>query len=200
MCFLFAANAQDSKQKDFNKHEIMAGYGYFSNVDVRVKLALAFDNFTQNFTQYYEIPLDSLHRYGDFHLSYKYRVSKRILVGAAIMYAPMKTTVLNRTSLEGENKKKMGDLRYHIFTVAPEMNVLYIANPTFKMYGNFGVGFTFGMIHFKNVANETNHKWSKYFNYHIAPVCFRFGSNVGGFIELGWGYKGIVNGGVFFNF
>ena len=193
MCLIFTAKAQ----KDYNKHEIMAGYGYLSNIDVRVKLALVFDI---NQLLYYKTPIDSLRRYGNIHISYKYRVHERILIGAAVMYAPMKVPVINATYLSGGTETiKLGDLHYHVFTVAPEMNVLYVKNPTFKLYGNFGVGLTFGMIHFKNVANETNHKWSKYINYQLAPVCFRFGSNIGGFIELGWGYKGLVNGGVFFN-
>jgi hypothetical protein len=79
------------------------------------------------------------------------------------------------------------------------MNILYVANQTFKIYANFGIGATFGMIHYTNLLNETNYKWAKRFNYQITPIAFRFGNNIGGFVELGFGYKGIFNGGIFFN-
>jgi hypothetical protein len=196
ICLFFGATAQ----AQYNKHEIMAGYGYYSNIMITVKLALHADDWSQNLLQQqYSIPLDSLKRFGDIHLSYKYRVHKRIMVGVALVYSGFKVPVHNNTTLSGIETQKIGDLRYHIFTIAPEMNVLYFANENSKMYGNFGLGYTLGMIHYTNSLNETNYKWSKRFNYQVTPIAFRFGSNIGGFVELGFGYKGIFCGGLFFN-
>ena len=188
-----------ARSQEFNKHEVMVGAGYFSTDAVFVKWALLFDQLGQVFMQYYDIP--SLTRFGDYHVSYKYKPIERVMIGGTFVYTGTKSEVFHKTG-NGLNlpSMKIGDLRYNFYTIAAEMNAIYVNTPIFKLYGNFGLGFTFGVISYTTVADERRIKRWNHLNYQVAPIGFRVGNDIGGFLELGFGYKGIFSGGMFFNF
>jgi hypothetical protein len=198
MCVFSFAKSQD-EPKDFNKHEVMTGVGYFGLDGILVKWTLFFNQIGQAFLQYYEI--SNFKRYGDFHVSYKYKPIERVMIGGTFIYTGTKSEVFHRIGY-GLNlpSMKMGVLRYDFYTIAAELNALYVNTTNFKLYGNFGLGFTFGVISYTTIEKERNAKRWNHINYQIAPIGFRFGNNIGGFFELGYGYKGIFNGGMFVNF
>ncbi|MGI6049105.1 MAG: hypothetical protein ACOYEG_14045, partial [Petrimonas sp.] len=87
---------------------------------------------------------------------------------------------------------------YNAFTVAPEGKFKYL-NPKnkFNMYAVLGLGITF--FSYNNYErNETD--VLRHINLQFTPLGFEYGGNVKGFLELGFGYKGIISGGIAFKF
>ncbi len=189
-CCILSAKAQD-----FKKHELYLGIGYYCHDGFMVKGAMFIDNI---FQQNYDIP--KLKRLPDFHFSYKFRPVKRLVVGAIFTYSRFTGEVFQKTSLESMGTIKMGDLAYNYYTVAGEMDIYYVANPIFKFYGALGLGYTFGNIKYRTVGDELRKKASNHFNFQFSPIAFKVGGRAGGYLEIGYGYKGIFSGGAFFNF
>ncbi len=189
-CCILSAKAQD-----FKKHEFYLGIGYYCHDDFMVKGAMFIDNI---FQRNYDIP--KLERLPDFHFSYKFRPVKRLAVGAVFTYSCFMGEVFQKTSLESAGTIKMGDLEYNYYTVAGEMDIYYVAGNIFKFYGALGFGYTFGNIEYRTVGDELREKKSNHFNFQFSPISFKVGGRAGGYLEIGYGYKGVLNGGVFFNF
>lgn len=84
-------------------------------------------------------------------------------------------------------------------TFAPELTVAYLdtrqERTRIKLYGAFSYGIS--ILQDQNVgvghADETGPKpWA----FQATPLGVRLGRQVAGFLEVGFGYKGIVNGGI----
>jgi hypothetical protein len=88
------------------------------------------------------------------------------------------------------------------------MTVVYINKPLFQLYALFGAGTSFPSLS-SNV--QINNSYSAgppttdygpatdpHFNFQLDPVCIRVGKKVQAFLELGAGYKGILNGGLIY--
>jgi hypothetical protein len=200
----YTAKAAD---KDYKLCEVQLGYGLVSYDGMMIRLAHLVDNLEQSFTQYYEIPMSSFKRYGDVSFSFKFRPANRIMIGATLIWTGTKSDVCNRTYIEGEKAIQMGTLNYNFFTPAIDLNVLYIAKEKFKLYGDLGLGYTIGLIDYKNVEYKFSHnpdkkarKMYNHFNFQFSPIGFKFGNRAGGFVEFGFGYRGIISGGFFANF
>ena len=208
LCVFVMSSAKSQESQGFNNHEIMFGVGYFSHYATLTKWSLVLDRLGQLFVKYYEIP--GLKRFGDYHISYKYKPIERLMVGGTFAWTGTKSEVFQRTGngIALKPSMKMGDLRYNFFTLAVELNAIYVNTTNFKLYGNFGLGYTLGFIGYTTldtmndtyVGSEKRTKRWNHFNFQISPLSFRFGNNIGGFLEMGWGYKGIFCGGMFVNF
>jgi hypothetical protein len=106
----------------------------------------------------------------------------------------------NSTGLEGTN----GHYSVHAYTIAPEALLAYFRKATFMLYGYAGAGVTFydnKCTLYSNIPNVTlpsnpyDYRVTN-FNFQVTPIGFRFGGDIGGFVELGLGYKGIFSGGL----
>ena len=89
-----------------------------------------------------------------------------------------------------------------ILTVAFELYYVYKSRKYCDFYTFLGTGPSF--TRFSNTAIPniisaeagTTSMRSDAFNFHYSPIGMRVGGRVGGFIELGYGYKGLISGGV----
>jgi len=193
---------------DFKKFEVQLGYGYFSYDAMMIKLSHTVDEWTQTFLQYYEIPKSHLKRYGDFNFGFRFRPSKKLMLGASLYWTPTSSDVFNRTYLEDQQPMKMGKLTYSILTPAIDLNIFYMSTEYFKLYGDFGVGYSLGKMTYtseafvsqKETPEKRGSKNIRHLNFQISPIGLKFGNRAGGFIEFGFGYRGLVNAGAFFNF
>jgi len=91
--------------------------------------------------------------------------------------------------------------------IAPEVGFTYFSEKNIKLYSFFGFGtritseqYTYDPgIGFAYAYDTTQTKANKFAPIiQITPIAFRFGKNIGGFAEIGWGYKGIFNFGFFY--
>jgi hypothetical protein len=71
-----------------------------------------------------------------------------------------------------------------------EFVINYIATKSFQMYGLLGLGFAIASYPDVDIKNIP------ILSFHFTPLGLRFGKNIGGFCEIGYGYRGIVNAGL----
>lgn len=75
----------------------------------------------------------------------------------------------------------------------------YFSSGKFAMYGSWGVGLM--LLHYKQYYDGSEHRQAKIAPMtSLYPLCFSYGGSTGGFLEAGWGSKGFVNVGVYYNF
>lgn len=89
------------------------------------------------------------------------------------------------------------------FIISPELEVPYYIQHGLKLYMVVGLGARFSSATIDGSSSSSYARSEP--NVIIpalqyTPIGVRFGSGIGGFAELGWGYKGIINGGFFMKF
>ena len=127
-------------------------------------------------------------------VGYKYWFNKRIGLGAHFAFDWNSVKVIHRPDIIGDyhNADTVIHKRY-FYTIAIDATFNYMYKPACQLYGNIGMGVT--LVSFAN-NKETGLRQFPFFNMHISPIGVRFGKMVGGFVELGWGYKGFINAGL----
>ncbi|MGN6566726.1 MAG: hypothetical protein ACTHJ0_02175 [Flavipsychrobacter sp.] len=89
------------------------------------------------------------------------------------------------------------------YIIAPEITIGYLTQPGLKLYMLVAMG---ARISSANIDISGNTSYGRPEPNVIipalqyTPIGVRFGSGIGGFAELGWGYKGIINAGFFMKF
>ncbi|MBP3382395.1 MAG: hypothetical protein J6K78_00610 [Tidjanibacter sp.] len=74
----------------------------------------------------------------------------------------------------------------------------YFRSGAFAMYGSWGVGaMALAAKQWSADGNTSNNNFAVAPMGNIYPLCFSYGGRTGGFAELGWGAKGVVNVGVY---
>jgi hypothetical protein len=106
---------------------------------------------------------------------------------------------------DGDNYYNIGTYTRTSFIIAPEFEVPYYIKHGLKLYMIVALGARFSNA---NISYDPN-AYAPYTRpepnviipaFQYTPIGIRFGSGIGGFAELGWGYKGIINGGFFMKF
>jgi hypothetical protein len=131
---------------------------------------------------------------GVLHLGYKYSLSDRFALGPVFAYD-------RGTSDAMVNNAKAGKFTSNYYTLALEADYKYINRDKFKFYSLLGFGGS--MLDQKYKEDGTNKEEGQnqtFFNFQVTPVGLKFGGSFGIFTELGFGYKGIVNVGLFCRF
>lgn len=167
----------DTKKKtDFSilekRHELTLGAGFGSVLSNAIQTSFCTWGSSPNAWE--DISMTLLYPIiPDLSLAYHYRINKTLAVGASLS-----------TDFEW----------FH--SVMFKMQFYYISNPKFSFYGDLGLGATLWC--YENSNRDLTSKIIP--NFGIYPIGLKFGRNAGGLIELGYGYKGIVNFGAFVKF
>ncbi len=152
---------------------------------------------------------------GVISLSYKHYLSKRFSLGISFAYERYNGTWLGwvpggRTGYD----VPIGTYKRHLYTIAPEATFIYRSryNGLFTMYGSAGLGISYSnevdiysddyynskYVNGKNTLGAAleldNNKY--HFNGQITGLGMRWGRKLCAQLELGFGYKGIVNAGL----
>lgn len=180
----FGATSAGAQSK---KHEISVGVGDWTSNQIG---AIISDGFLMAFTvgiysanAKYLLPAANI--------SYRYAVRPRIAVGGTLVY----NCVTAEAYMEEE---RYGDVWTNYYTVAAEATFQYNQGDRFKFYGFVGLGATICEGRIKKVSSAgTDRATTCYINFQITPVGFKFGNSWGGFVEFGFGYKGMLSGGMF---
>jgi hypothetical protein len=130
-------------------------------------------------------------------VGYRYWFSQRFGLGGTFAFDVNSVKLYN-----GNNTaEQMQKINRYYMTVAVEPTLNYISRASWQLYGYFGFGGTIVMFSKAAFGDETasiSHK--PYINVHITPIGLRFGKQFSGFVEVGYGYKGIVNVGLSYRF
>jgi hypothetical protein len=124
-------------------------------------------------------------------LTYRYAVMDRWMVHADGFYQKMTENLYLSNA-------KSGELKYSYITVGLGSDYRYISKEYFQMYSGLAVAYTSESI--DNSGQGGSPKGEGFFNYQINAAGFRVGKKLAGFAELGFGYKGIANVGVSYQF
>lgn len=129
---------------------------------------------------------------GAFQLGYKYSVTDKINLGISLAYEWAKANSF-------KDMETLGKLHSDYYTVAVEADYVYFRKENFTFYSTLGLGGTLyeqvsKIDGTKDSSNRTN------LNFQISPVGIKYGGHFGFFSEIGFGYKGLFNFGVFSSF
>jgi hypothetical protein len=94
---------------------------------------------------------------------------------------------------------KAGTYKSSSTTAGAECMLAYMNKENVRLYGFLGAGYSFYNYKFTTTSggSENENATLNHFNFQVTPIGAAFGKNFGGFVELGLGYKGLVNIGLF---
>lgn len=168
------AEAQDKGKSELNiGGGVMASENAFADAIVLLLSALIND------------PEDVTIPGAAWSLTYKYNLSERLALGGASVYNPSPDRWIPDFAINDRWKRRS-------LTTAGEATVYWTKQHAFQFYGTMGVGFFVKRKTFYEVQTETEFGYT----FQASPVGLRIGNKVGVFMELGYGYKGVFNGGL----
>ncbi|SEJ82774.1 hypothetical protein SAMN05216327_12242 [Dyadobacter sp. SG02] len=179
-CALMRAEAQDK-----DKSELSIGAGIMSSEDAATDLVLLWGSAVFNSHQEVRVTRAS------WSISYKYHVSERFAIGGSSVYNPMPDRWIQDFDFRNDDDWKVRSL-----TTAGEATLFWVKGKDFQFYGMIGAGFFAKRRTLYDTQVETN--WGTTFQ--ATPVGLRMGKKLGVFMELGYGYKGVFNGGMSMRF
>jgi len=170
------------------KHEFDIGYGIantstilnvFSNLIVSTVTAGTYSSNTSHI--------------GSFHLSYKFLLNERVGLGGTYVYT-------NSTSDALYQEVPVGEFTNNYHTAALEMDYKYINNPKWVLYSTAGFGANFYVQRYAPIDGEAKTKTVVHPDFQLSLLGIKYGTSFGVFAEAGFGYKGIISGGLFTRF
>ena len=165
---------------------------------------------------YSEYPVD--HYSGTFAVTYRYHLSRKNSLGIAVAYENESGGWFHLKNLGNRNgPDRFGTYKRNLYTIAAEARTLYSRNRNKLVftYGYIGVGITFRNevdaysleyynSQFNNGANQLSDKLEiqsdqTHFNIQLCPIGISVGGNIRGYVEAGFGYKGLFCAGLSYN-
>jgi len=181
---IISVKAQEQK---IPRNQIEISYGCLSTNHF---LSLLWNNFNKSMN--YNVEQHDSNTFADFYkssgninISYKFRPLKKFYVGVSFICD------FNHATLTNKNRTNFGRVDFVCYTIAIEAKYLYLNSKLVQLYGFLGAGYTFSAN--KDVAT------SRFFNGQLTPIGIRVGKKIGGFAEIGFGYKGVANVGLSLN-
>jgi hypothetical protein len=175
------------------QHELNASYGVVTTEQIITSLVTVTITVVGGVAGNYLI--SDFKSTGGLFLTYRHHTKNgKAAFGLAMGIDNTKGKIINAST----NVEK-GTITSKSFTIAGEGLVNYLNKEKFKLYGFLGAGYSTIKFSYTPSVTAVNPS-SGHFNFQATPIGFRFGKDVGGFIELGFGYKGLFNAGLFANF
>jgi hypothetical protein len=172
------ANAQE---QPLGKHEISAGYGFISAAEI----ADEFPNILEKIIGIDSIQSASGPNYGTLSIEYQRSLGKVLSLGFTFSANPIQSNLTF--------KKGTTAIAYALaITLMPKLKATYVQHGIFSAYSTVAIGLAY-VAKETDYANGTIEKSTKWrLGYQIGLIGVRVGRNVAGFVELGYGYEGVV--------
>jgi hypothetical protein len=137
---------------------------------------------------------------GTFHISYNYFFNKHRSIGFSYMFEQQKYIYSN--SNNPSDRLRTFYTHYYHSTML-RYTEYWIQAPFISLYSSLGFGVNYTRI--KNTLDEhlpfvQLNENKNTLAYQITPIGIRIGKRIGGYAEVGYGYKGIVCGGLSYRF
>ena len=188
-------SAQETQNtQSMPKHEVYAGVGLLS---INQMIPMLADAIGTIFTGGYLVQPGDYSAFTPF-VGYRHWFSNRFSLGGAFAFDVNSVKVYNGESSDNQ----MREVNRYFMTFALEPKFNYIYRPNFQLYGYLGLGATIVTFADANFNDGTKADISRvpYVNGQLTPIGARFGKEFGGFVEIGVGYKGILNAGISYRF
>lgn len=174
------------------EHQISAGMGIGSTnqiLDVFMEIGTGFSGiFFNNYN------LSKTKTLNEFRLAYAYTPKERWHYGGAFSYSQSEYDVNYRN-------EKIGEKVNTYYTVAAETSYSFLKKEKLNLYALLGAGATFVTVKNTDYSDDTTTDDNDtIFNFQVTPIGIRYGKQWGGFAELGFGYRGVLTFGAFYNF
>ena len=130
---------------------------------------------------------------GGFNLWYKYNLTRSIGLGGTFVYEHARSDAYS-------DGTKTGEFNKNYYTLVAESSFRYLISGKFSLYGILGAGATLYDQKYKATNGSDSDNDLVSFNFQISPIAIRYGDRLGFFIELGFGYKGIISAGLYTRF
>lgn len=186
---LFAQN--NDEKMPFHRTEVSVSYGVLSNSQLFEILRI----FSESIIDYnYEATRFSGALFATIRRS---SANNKFRYGIAVGYDGSKGTYTDPVS----SSSIPGNYRSSHVTVAGEGLFAYMNKPAVRLYGFIGAGYT--NITYKRTRNSSSATETQSdggFNFQVTPIGVSVGNQFGGFLELGVGYKGVINIGAYVKF
>ncbi|GEM_PF-585310 len=180
---LFRVNAPAQEKK----HELELGLGIWNMNEIINTFSDIIISSIPN-----DVKMKDGNSFGSLHAGYKYRFTDRLGLGGLLAY----DYSYDKGELSGV---EVGKFYKNHYTLAFEADYNYVVSDKFKMYALAGLGGTLYTLRYKDFddSRKNDSDATPYFTFQITPVGLKFGKNIGGFLEFGFGYRGIINAGAF---
>lgn len=186
--FLSASLFSQDYYRSYDHHDIRAGYGLFiPDQFIPVKSHMLDELYPGS-----RYVRDNYSSIGTIFLTYRHIFRNELFMwGVTAGMSNSKSEIYNVGQYGGELKRSF-------YTVAVEWDYRYVNQGPIQVYSGIGLGFSYATEEFTPSAESTlSHKTGNISNiaYQLNAVGVRLGKKYGGFIEFGYGYKGLVNAG-----
>lgn len=181
------ANAQEKGASD-----LRIGYGIGTSNDMLNLLTDAITYPASLGTITYTNEVNS----GAIFLEYNYAIKNKLTLGVDLVYEGFFKDVVSFDTVIGKQ-------RDNTLTFGVKCDYNYLSKPTVRLYSGIALAFSLMMQQFTSndpattgVTNANNGA----FNFQVTGIGVRYGKQIAGFAELGFGYKGILSAGLSFQF
>ncbi|MFS4467506.1 hypothetical protein [Maribacter sp. 2210JD10-5] len=135
-------------------------------------------------------------KYGNtIYGSYKHAINDNIMLGGTVAFERVTDNAIS-------GNKKIGERDSKTYTAALEAEYYYISQTFIRLYSGLGAGYSFNKQEFTSTDSTIKNQEEKFnhFNFHVNALGIRVGNALAAFAEVGFGYKGIVNVGLSYQF
>ena len=186
-----------SQDLDYKKNEFELNYAFLTDEFVLNILPEAIYSLSHRNRDSNYVYRHALISKGAIYFTYRYNLLQRMSIGLTNGLDLSDGDIIDYTG------KPIGTTKKVNLTIAAECKYKYLDKKIITLYGYLGVGYSILLSrnYFTTVdpGLPFGDKIQNHFNMHITPIGMRLGKKVSGFLEIGLGYKGLLNAGVSLN-
>lgn len=176
-----------SYERSYDHHDISISYSLFHPDQFqKVNTPMLDEMFEVNSDRYTR---DNYSSWGGVFLTYRHIFKNELFMwGITAGYSSSQSEIYSVGQFAG-------DLERTFITAAIEWEYRYVNQGPVQVYSGVGLGFTYGTEEFTsgNPGFESNTGDISGIAYQVNAVGVRYGKKFGGYLELGYGYKGLLN-------
>ena len=172
-------------QSEFRNFDIAAGAGLISGTQINIDLS----------SERGPIMVDQASPI--YFISGKYFFRKGVALGLTI--ATQNITGYSNSDWTAQNYTSTFAYSMNALTIAPELTFAYVRRKNFMFYSVIGVAYVHNSVSYSYIQSSGGDHYKidpNSLDGQYTPLGFRFGDAFSAFIELGYGYKGVLNGGL----
>ena len=192
MMLSMISNAQESVP--LKKNELVISYGVYSIPDISFELGVFDKVFVNNVFSKDSVRYSDVNSSGNITAGYHRYLGKIVAIGVLATIDAISHSV----EFDKETSFRSSAI---VISVMPAINFHYIRTNLFSVYGGGSAGavaWIYSTDYTDNSLNASGIKWM--FAYQLTLIGMRVGKDVGGFIEMGCGYQGILKAGLSLKF
>ncbi|KQS32924.1 hypothetical protein [Dyadobacter sp. Leaf189] len=180
VALLLAAGTPAHAQRP-SQHEVQLSYGPLARERLLDDALIIF------LGSVFSEPLPQMDFSSSFAITYRYQVTRRFAIGVT-------SATSNGTSYKADYYDYQRAYKHTNLIMAFEPKITYADTPDVTLYAAAGIGGLF--VRLKDQRLATDAKLYAVPTFQVTPFGIRVGKKVGGFAEIGYGYKGLVSFGI----